>query len=244
MTELHALSGLTVLIAGATSQAGIATAEAFTSAGADVVAVGSDAARLRRALGHLPSADLRTCDLADFPAVQELASDLHLDGKEPDGLIHLVGGWRGSRGIAEQSDADYDFLHRSILTTLRNTTRAFIGDLARSPRGRMAIVSATAVDNPSPGSAAYAAVKAAAETWVRAVAREFAGGHSGQGSQAAASILVVKALLDEKMREENPERRFPGYTHVHDLAAAMTGLFGREPVEVNGQRLILAPEHS
>lgn len=241
MTESPDLSGVSVLIAGATSQAGIAAAEAFTSAGARVVAVGSDAGRLQRSLGHIPSLDLRACDLTDFGAVQALAADLRAGGTKLDGLMHLVGGWRGGTGIAGQSDEDYDFLHNSVLTTLRNTTRAFVADLAGSERGRMAIVSATAVDAPGADSASYAAVKSAAETWIRAVAQEFAGGGSGAEARAAASILVVKALVDEQMRVERPDRRFPGYTHVSDLAAAMTGLFGREAEAINGQRLSLVP---
>lgn len=234
MTPSPDLSRLTVLIAGASSQAGIATAEALTPAGARVIAVGSDATRLQRALGHLESVDQRTCDLTDFQAVQTLAEELRTGGTAPDGLIHLVGGWRGGAGIAGQSDDDYEFLHRSVLTTLRNTSRAFIGDLTRSPRGRLAIVSATAVDSPTAGNASYAAIKAAAETWVRAVAQEFAAAEPQRG---AAAIVVVKALLDDAMRAEHPERRFPGYTHVRDLAATMTGLFERDPADLNGRRL-------
>lgn len=240
MTDSSDLAGLTVLIAGATSPAGVATAEAFASGGAQVIAVGSDTGRLRQAIGHLPSVDQRTCDLADFRAVQALAEDVHVGGTTVDGLIHLVGGWRGGSGIAGQSDEDYDFLHRSVLTTLRNTTRAFIGDLATSPRGRLAIVSATAVNAPAADSASYASIKAAAETWVRAVAQELSGSGPNGPSRAAAAIVVVKALLDEKMRAESPDRRFPGYTHVRDLAAAMTGLFAEEAASINGQRLNLA----
>lgn len=236
MTGSADLSELNVLIAGAASQAGIATAEAFVAAGAHVVAVGSDSTRLQRSLGHLQSVDLRTCDLTDFAAVKALAQDLRAGGTTVDGLMHLVGGWRGGAGIAGQSDEDYDFLHRSVLTTLRNTSRAFVGDLAASPRGRLAIVSATAVGSPTAGSASYAAVKAAAETWVRAVAQEF---ESSGEARGAACIMVVKALLDDRMRAESPDRRFPGYTHVTDLAAAMTGLFELPTAVVNGHRLDL-----
>lgn len=234
------LSGLSVLIAGASSAAGVATAEAMTTAGARVVAVGSDFARLQTALGDVPAVDLRVCDLADDAAVGSLAAELQSDGVAVDGLIHLVGGWRGGSGIAGQSEEDYDFLHTSILTTLRNTTRAFVGDITRSPRGRLAIVSATAVDKPTAGSASYAAVKAGAETWVRAVAEEFAERPDDAGRGPAAAIVVVKALLDDVMRAERPDRRFPGYTHVRDLAATMTDLFVQEPGNINGQRLVLA----
>lgn len=236
--EAPDLRGLTVLVAGATSPAGIATAESMTTAGARVIAVGSNSGRLQGALGHLPAADLRTCDLADGNAVASLAATLHGEGTAVDGLIHLVGGWRGGPGIAGQSEEDYAFLHRSILTTLRNTSRAFVADVAGSPRGRLAIVSSTAVDDPTADSASYAAVKAAAETWVRAVAQEFTAQAGVAGLRAAATIVVVKALLDDGMRAARPDRRFPGYTHVRDLAATMTGLFTHEPADINGRRLV------
>lgn len=235
------LAGRRVLVAGATSQAGIATVEALVSGGASVIAVGSDAGRLSTAFGHAGSVEQRTCDLSSQAQVLRLAADLRADGLPLDGLFHLVGGWRGGSGIAGQSDEDYEFLHRSILTTLRNTTRAFVDEIARSPHGRVAIVSATAVDSPAAAAASYAALKAAAETWIRAVADEFAGTATQPGSGAAASIIVVKALVDDVMRKEHPERRFPGFTHVSDLAQALTGLFSQDPVAVNGRRIHVAP---
>jgi NADP-dependent 3-hydroxy acid dehydrogenase YdfG len=146
--------------------------------------------------------------------------------------VHLVGGWRGAKGITTQSDEDYSFLHDLVFRTLFNTSRAFYDQLARSPRGRLAAVSATAVEAPTAGSASYAAVKASVEAWLRAVADGF----TRDGSEAAATPLVVKALLDDAMREANPERRFPGFTHVDDLARAAAALFTAPAAEVNGLR--------
>jgi NAD(P)-dependent dehydrogenase (short-subunit alcohol dehydrogenase family) len=151
----------------------------------------------------------------------------------------LVGGWRGGGGITGQTDEDWDFLHRSILTTLRNTTRSFYPDLAASPRGRTAIVSATAVDSPTAGSAGYAAVKAAAEAWMRAVAQGFGKEQAG-GQHSAAVVFVVKALVDAGMREAEPGRSFNGYTDVGTLALAVRDLFTADAAELNGSRRKLA----
>ena len=41
------------------------------------------------------------------------------------------------------------------------------------------------------------------------------------------------------MRIRQPERRFPGYTDVEDLAAAVVGLFAKPAAELNGQRILL-----
>ena len=183
-------AGHTVLIAGATSTAGVAVAAALAGAGARVLAVGSNADRLQRVLAVAPEASTYVCDLADYAAVTALAATVHAEHGPIDGLIHLVGGWRGGGGLDGQTDEDWAFLHERVLTTLRNTTRAFNTDLLASFTGRLAIVSSVTVDAPTPGGANYASAKAAAETWTRAVGHGFA----KSGDTAAAVIFAVRAL--------------------------------------------------
>ncbi|MGA7205636.1 MAG: SDR family NAD(P)-dependent oxidoreductase, partial [Specibacter sp.] len=127
------------------------------------------------------------------------------------------------------------FLHTSVLATLRNTSREFYPDLAASAVGRLAIVSSTSVTAPTPGNANYAAVKAAAETWVQAVAAGFA----AEGG-AAAVVLVVKALVDDAMRAAAPERSFPGFTDVADLGHTVVKLFSTPAATLNGSRNVLS----
>jgi len=223
-----------VLIAGGSSAAGIAVAAALVSAGFRVLTVGSDAGRIGAAATLTGGAVPLTCDLAEPAAVASLAETVHRDHGTVDGLIHLVGGWRGGAGLAAQSDTDWGFLHRSVLTTLRNTSRAFYDDVAASPGGRIAIVSSTAVTAPTPGNANYAAIKAAAETWVQAMA---AGLNPETGP--AAVVLVVKALVDDAMRAASPERKFPGFTDVAALGQTVVGLFSTPAGQLNGARIVL-----
>lgn len=236
------LTGLTVVVAGAAGASGVACAERLVDAGARVVGVGSNGGRLRRALGHLDAVDLRVCDLADGDATALLAEQVSADHGGVDGLFHLVGGWRGGGGLTAQSDEDYELLHRNVLTTLRNASRAFYPALLASERGRLMIVSATAVDRPTASNASYAAVKAAAESWVRAAAEglERDQRSAGNGFTSAAAILVVKALLDDSMLVEKPGG-FAGHTHVRDLAAAAVGLFTKDAPSINGRRILLTP---
>jgi len=215
------VAGRLVLIAGATSASGEAVARALVAAGATVLAVGTRQEALDALSAAVPGVDTRVCDLADRDAVAELAMRIHLKFGRLDGLIHLVGGWRGGGGIAGQSDEDWDFLERSF-RTLRNTTRVFFDDLSASPAGRLAIVSSTAVDKPYPGGANYAAAKAAADAWVRAIAQGFA----KQAPQSAATVFVVKTL-------EGLEDR---------LGQDVVGLWEAEAAAVNGRRIPLEPE--
>jgi 3-oxoacyl-[acyl-carrier protein] reductase len=184
------VAGRTVLIAGATSAAGVAVTDALCKNGALVIAVGSNAERLQSLRDTVTDAVTYVCDLGDFSAVNKLVATVHAEHGAIDGLIHLVGGWRGGGGLAGQTDDDWDFLRAHVLATLRNTTRAFNNDLLDSTAGRLAIVSSVTVDAPTPGGANYAAAKAAAETWTRAVGHGF----STAESSAAAVIFVVRSL--------------------------------------------------
>lgn len=215
------LDGRLVLIAGATSASGEAVARALAAAGATVLAVGTRQEALDALAAAVPGVDTRVCDLADRDAVAELAMRVHLKFGRIDGLVHLVGGWRGGGGIAGQSDEDWDVLERGF-RTLRNTTRVFYDDLVASPAGRLAIVSSTAVDTPYAGGANYAAAKAAADAWTRAVAQGFA----KQAPQSAAVVFVVKTLAGLEGR----------------LGDEVVRLWAADAASVNGTRLPLTAE--
>jgi 3-oxoacyl-[acyl-carrier protein] reductase len=212
------LSGRTVLIAGATSASGEAVAKALIDAGATVLAVGTRPDALEALAEAVPGVDTRICDLADRSAVAELAMRIHVKFGDIDGLVHLVGGWRGGGGIGGQTDDDWDFLERSF-ATLRNTSRVFYDDLVASPAGRLAIVSSTAVDRPYAGGANYAAAKAAADAWTRAVAQGFA----KEAPRAAAAIFVVKSLSGLE----------------DELTRRIVALWNEDPSTINGVRQLL-----
>lgn len=195
MTEATpGVSGRLVLLAGATSAAGEATARALVSAGARVIAVARSADRLA-SLAGATGAETQVCDLTSTDAVAALAERVHVEHGSIDGLIPLVGGWRGGGGLAGQSDEDYRFLEAAF-TTLRLTSRQFDADLRASAAGRLAIVSSTAVARPLAGGANYAAMKAASEAWARAVAHGFAkdAREAGEPLRAASVVFRAKAL--------------------------------------------------
>lgn len=246
---------LNILVTGGSGASGIAVARALHQAGHRVFTVGSDQTRIEAAAQEAGDGVTGlVCDLAALADVRQLRTDVGATGgdgktKTIDAVIHLVGGWRGAKGIPDQTDEDWDFLERGAITTLRNVTRVFYDDIAASPRGRFAMVSSTAVEKPAAASASYVAAKAAAEAWTMAVAdgfRRAAGNNPGadSGTGPAAVVLVVKALVDDAMRRSQPERSFPGATDVEDLARAVVGLFEAPADQLNGTRLRLADQRA
>jgi NADP-dependent 3-hydroxy acid dehydrogenase YdfG len=182
-------AGRSVLLAGATSDAGLAVAVALVSAGARVIATGRSADRLQplRDVG----AHVEVADATLHADMTELAARLGAI----DAVIPLVGGWRGGGGLAGQSDEDFQAL-LPALEAARATSRAFDAAMRSSDAGRFAIVSSTAVARPLAGGANYAAVKAASEAWTHAVAQGFAKAarDAGEPLRAASVVFHVKTL--------------------------------------------------
>ncbi|WP_329404451.1 SDR family oxidoreductase [Streptomyces melanogenes] len=242
------LSGAVVAVAGAAGPAGRAALLRLAEAGAIVVASDADAARLAEAVdaaryahgGATVVGD--TVDLLDLDATREWAARTEKEFGRIDGLVHLVGGWRGSASFPETDLADWELLEKLLVKTVQHTSLAFHDGLLRSDRGRYVLVSQSGAHKPTANNAAYNAGKAAAEAWTLALADAFrkAGGDEGPG--AAAAILVIKALVHDAMRAERPNAKFAGFTDVKELAEAIAGVWDRPAVEVNGQRLWLTPK--
>lgn len=177
--------------------------------------------------------DGRSVDLLDEDATCAWRDALVERFGRVDGLIHLVGGWRGGEPLHEASLDDWSFLHDLLVRTLQHTTRAFHDQIASSPHGRFVLVSAKQAQAPTNTNAAYAAAKAAAEAWTLA----FADGFEPGG--ATANIVVVDAILTPRMREENPNEAFPTFTPAEDIAAAIAFLCSGAAEKMNGQRFPL-----
>lgn len=227
------LAGRVVVVAGAGGAAGPAVVRRLVEAGADVAAVERDLdllEPLRDQLGGSQRFHPYVADLLDEQATLALAGSVREDLGHVDGLVHLVGGWRGGKSITESDLADWDFLQAMSVRTLQHTSRAFHDDIAASEAGRLAMVSTIQVGAPSASNASYVAAKAAAESWTLAVADSF------KDSGAAAVIFAARALLTPAMREAKPQATFRGYTPVDDLAAAVVDLWSHPAQELNGSR--------
>ncbi|MEV7616260.1 SDR family oxidoreductase [Streptomyces sp. NPDC089799] len=242
------LSGAVVAVAGAGGPAGRAALLRLAEAGATVVASDADPARLAEAVdaaryahgGATVTGD--TVDLLDLEATKEWAARTEKEFGRVDGLVHLVGGWRGSNSFTETDLGDWDFLEKLLIRTVQHTSMAFHDGLMRSGNGRYVLVSQSGAHKPVANNAAYNAGKAAAEAWTLAMADSFRKAGGDDGPRAAAAILIIKALVHDAMRAERPNAKFAGFTDVKELAEAIVGVWERPAPEVNGQRLWLTPQ--
>ncbi|HYQ78981.1 MAG TPA: SDR family oxidoreductase [Solirubrobacterales bacterium] len=226
-----------IAIAGVGGGLGPLVAQRLAAAGATVAGAGRDQGALDSLAAELglPSErwDGRAVDLLDENAARAWSAALVERFGRVDGLVHLVGGWRGGQPLQEAPLEDWRLLHDLLVRTVQHTTRAFHEQIAASPHGRFVLVSSKQAQNPTHTNAAYAAAKAAAEAWTLALADGF------QGTGATANILVVDAILTPRMREEEPEKEFPTFTPAEDIAEAIAFLCSDAAKKMNGQRLPL-----
>ena len=177
--------------------------------------------------------DGRVVDLLDEDATRAWCTALVDRFGRVDGLIHLVGGWRGGQPLHEAPLSDWELLHDLLIRTVQHTTRAFHDQIAASDHGRFVLVSAKQAQAPTNANAAYASAKAAAEAWTLA----FADGFEPGGPTA--NIIVVDAILTPRMRDEDPEKDFPTFTPAEDIAEAIAFLCSDAAKKMNGQRFPL-----
>jgi NAD(P)-dependent dehydrogenase (short-subunit alcohol dehydrogenase family) len=233
------LDGRVIAVAGVGGGLGPAVAEKLAAEGATLALTDRDAdkmAAVAEGLG-LPQErlDLRVVDLLDEGAAREWCAALVERFGRVDGLMHLVGGWRGGDPIESFDLGDYDWLHDLLVKTLQYTTRAFHDALIESGNGRFALISSSQAQAPEGTNAAYAATKGAAESWTMALADSF------KGTGATANVVVINAILTPAMREAHPRKEYPGFTPADAIAEALLFICSDAAARMNGQRLSLHP---
>jgi NAD(P)-dependent dehydrogenase (short-subunit alcohol dehydrogenase family) len=235
------LDGRVIAVAGAAGGLGPVVARRLADAGATLALTDVDSDRLEALVADLGLAaeriDARVVDLLAENGAAEWAAELEQRFGRVDGLLHLVGGWRGGEPLATAPLADYEWLHDLLVRTLQHATRAFYRLLADSSQGRFVLVSSSQAQAPSGTNAAYGAAKAAAESWALAMADSL----RADESAATANILVVNAILTPQMREENPEKPFRTFTSAEDIADAIAFVCSDSAAKMNGKRLSLHP---
>lgn len=168
------LDGKHILVAGAYSAIGLATARRLAAEGARIVGLGRNPEKLEEAVGQLPGSGHRTlaADAASWDQLQPLVA-----------ISREVGGFHGGVMCAGRHEVrplallEADQLERSFhdnVTTALMTTRALAK--ASSREGSSIVwISSVAAMRGSPAFAAYAAAKGALISAARVVAAELAG---------------------------------------------------------------------
>lgn len=227
------LDGRVLAVTGAAGSLGPIVVRRLASEGGHVCGCGRHRDALDALATDVGGIDTDVVDLLDPAATRAWADELARRHGRVDGLVHLVGGWRGGTAIEEAPLEDWDVLSALLVRTLQNASQAFAPHLLASGSGRFALVSSGQAQAPTHPNAVYAAAKAASEAWTLALADRF------RGSGATANLVVVGAIVTPAMRAESPDRDFSTFTPAEEIAEALAYVCSGAAASMNGQRITL-----
>ena len=185
------LSGATVLVTGASSGIGRATALLFARRGALVKATGRDQSALEDLAAASPRIEVRPADLTHSGAVGELA-----DWAGPlEVLVNNAGaGWAGP--FADMENARVEELVALNLVAPIELTRAVVPAMLERGRGRIVNVASVAAHVGVDDEAVYAATKWGLAGFTESLRAELAG--TGVGVSLVSPGVVRTAFFERR----------------------------------------------
>ncbi|HEX4360899.1 MAG TPA: SDR family oxidoreductase [Pseudonocardia sp.] len=232
-------AGRAVIVTGAGSGIGRATARAFAAAGADVLAVGRRPDALAETAGDYPSIVPFPTDLRDEGAGSAIVAEALARWRRLDVLVNNAGVFT-AMPLAEVTAARVNELVATNLTAPSLLAAAALAPL-REQGGSIINVSSTFGHRPVAGAGHYAATKAAIEQLTRSWALELAPdgirvnavapGPTESGALAAAGLpeaVIAQVKAEETARIPLGRRGEPGevadwIVRLADPAAWVTG---------------------
>ena len=230
-----------VLITGATSGIGLATARAFAAAGDQLVLTGRRPERLDALMKELPAARVVAWDVRDAEGLARLQrEDPSLF--EVDVLVNNAGLAMGTEPIQDGNPDEWDVVLDTNVRGLLRLTRAVLPGMVQRGRGHVVNLGSTAGRLVYPGGAVYCASKFA----VRAISEGIRMDVHGSGVRVTnvEPGLVETEFSDVRFRgdRERAARVYQGYQPLTAQDVAETILWCvQRPPHVNVQELVLYP---
>lgn len=164
-----------VVITGASSGVGDATARAMAADGARVILVARTAEKLRALAAEIgPNAFPEPCDAGDWDAVDRMAGDVLDNFGTPDVVINCAGAGQW-KPLTETSAVEAADMMQAPYFAALHTTKAFLPAMLTRNQGTMLHVNSPACIAPWPSSVGYAAARAALRGFHAALAQDLHG---------------------------------------------------------------------
>ncbi|MCP2167783.1 SDR family NAD(P)-dependent oxidoreductase [Goodfellowiella coeruleoviolacea] len=237
-TDTRRFAGRTIIVTGAGSGIGRATAVRVAAEGGRVIASDVDPARLDRLSTELREFDVHTVagDITDPAVIDAITAAA---GTEVDGLANVAGIMDGFLPPAEVDDATWERVFGVNLTGPMRLTRAVLPGMIAAGAGAIVNVASEAALRASTSGAAYTAAKHALVGYTKSVA--FFYGPQG----VRANVVVpgpVATSIEATMRSEFAAGRIgpvmrattPALAQPERLAAAITWLLSDDSANING----------
>jgi NAD(P)-dependent dehydrogenase (short-subunit alcohol dehydrogenase family) len=197
------LDGKVAIVTGASSGIGLAIAAAMAQAGAKVVLVGRDEARLTAAAERCGKHHVVAVDLTDDEAPGRIVGETLEAFGPPDSIVHSAGIFT-PKPLSEAPLEELDLHWRVNVRAPYALTQAALPHLRRD--SSVTFVSSIAGRVAFPNSAAYCATKGAVELLTKALAVELA--PRGVRVNAIAPGNIRTAMNEELLKSKEYEQMY------------------------------------
>ncbi|MBF4571613.1 SDR family NAD(P)-dependent oxidoreductase [Herbiconiux sp. VKM Ac-1786] len=230
-------AGQTVIVTGAGSGIGRATASRVAREGGRVIAVDISAERLDDFAASLPDADIATV-AGDITSDEDIAAILSTAGDRIDALANVAGIMDDMTPVGEVTDEVWNRVFAINVTGTMKLTRAVIPAMLAQGAGSIVNVASEAALRGSAAGAAYTASKHAVAGLTKSTA--FMYGPSGIRANAVApgpTITNIEARFASPLGAERVRQAMailPDAVEADALAASITFLLSNDGVNLNG----------
>ena len=192
-----------VLVTGASSGIGAATAKLYAAKGAEILLLARNAERLERVAAEIKRAGGTATpygvDLAEAAATAETAARIKREAGAPDILINNAGAGRWLPLLDTSADDASAMIAVPYLAAF-NLTRAFLPDMIARGRGALAYITSPASFIAWPNASAYIAARRAVAGLAETMQQELRG-------TGIAVTLVVLGPVETPYWDHNPGSR-------------------------------------
>ena len=187
--------GRIVLITGAATGIGRATAEYLREQGAQVYGIGLDGDEGRRVhAGREPDLVFRETDLRDAAEVQAAVDDLMSRFGRLDAVVNCAGIYQTGKRLEEVTDAEWEMTLGVNLSAIFKVCRATLPLLRQTGGGAVVNIASVHADATVPGVRAYAASKAGVVGLSRQMALDYAVDHIRVNAVLVGSVATRMTL--------------------------------------------------
>ena len=195
-----ALAGKTIVVSGASSGIGLATAQRVHDLGAQVTALARRREAMEEGLGDR-DVDIRAVDVGDREAVEAA-----LDHDSLDALVLAAGTNVKDRKLSELSPESWETMMRANLDGVYHCVRAALPAL-RKAKGVVVIIGSVSGSWPDISGPAYQATKAAVLAFARGATLEEYDAKTGVRFSLVAPGVVDTPILENRPKPLSAEDR-------------------------------------
>lgn len=202
----------TILITGAGSGIGRATANVFAREGANVVCVDVDIAAAERTANQVIQLGSKAlyiqCDVTDRAQVETMISKALEQFQIIDFELNSAGGAIARKPFLEITNELWEKTYALNVTGTFNTTQAIIPHMLSQKSGVIVNIASVAAKVGGAGNSIhYASSKGAVDTMTMGIAREFA-------SQGIRCLSISPGVVDTAFHNETPPEVLQGYNSL------------------------------